>query len=569
MTCPGNSVNGQAACGSQRLLSEDLRGKMGFKGFVLSDWGATTSPAGMAMGGVKMVSNGLDLEMPVEALLSKTGLFFADKKGAGGTQTAFDQGVMHMLSAVFKMGLDSEEGCAGPHKCYEALLTNVTSSQHVSLARTVATEAVTLLKNDGVLPLDPSRVKKIAVVGPAAVQVQDVSAAAYQNADYYSAGGAEHCRTGAVVTPLAALSRYAAQRGIEVESTGTSDPMDMLYTIHSADVVIVVAAATSTADGPRSSMNLDSEMDKLISQVAKSKTTVVLMQTPGAVLTPWRDEVSAIANLFLAGQETGSAWAAVVFGEAEPAGRLPVAFPAEQRGLLVGADPSFVRYDEGLFTSYRAGTQQAAFPFGHGLSYTNFSYGIPELRADCGAKVCVSMRVKNTGARSGREVAQAYLDFPSAAAMPRKLLRGFKKTKMLRPQESEELVFAFTERDLSTYSNGAWLAWDGVAARFGASSEDFRQELTLSQPGAAQMAAAPAEETKAQASGPAAPRGQLEVSKAPIAEPATLRAVIPEKPKVPRRFAPPPTPPRRESRADEASTIQQPLLRRAPVARHA
>eukprot|EP00408_Alexandrium_pacificum_P056707 CAMPEP_0171172660 /NCGR_PEP_ID=MMETSP0790-20130122/9830_1 /TAXON_ID=2925 /ORGANISM="Alexandrium catenella, Strain OF101" /LENGTH=724 /DNA_ID=CAMNT_0011637517 /DNA_START=61 /DNA_END=2233 /DNA_ORIENTATION=+ len=479
MTCPSTMVNGEPACGSKKLLLGDLREKMGFKGFVTSDLGATV-PNGMSLGGLQMIENGLDLEMPVEAVLGRVGLLFHGQ-GNGATQTTYDTALVHMLSAVFKLGLDTDEGCAGPHQCFEALHADVTSPEHTSVARSVATEAVTLLKNKGVLPLEPSSVKKIAIVGPAAGQVQDVSPEGEEAADYYSAaGGSEHCRTGAVVTPLAALSRYASKLGIEVESTTSRDLNDVRYTIHSVDVAIVVVAATSRADAPRMTLALDSGADELIREVAKVKKTVVLMQTPGAVLTPWRDQVSAIANLFLAGQETGNAWAAVVFGEAEPAGRLPVVFPAVQTRLFAGADPTGVRYDEGLFTSYRAADQQAAFPFGHGLTYTDFSYGSPELKAACGAKVCVSLRVTNAGNRSGREVAQAYLEFPAETRMPRKLLRGFRKTRSLQPGETEELTFAFSERDVSIYSDGKWLQpAGGVIARFGASSEDLRQQLAL------------------------------------------------------------------------------------------
>jgi len=526
MTCPGNMVNGQPACGSSKLLTSDLRGKMGFKGFVVSDWGAT-APSGLAMGGLKMVENGLDLEMPSDQMLSDMGLIFADRKPDGDTQKTFDKGVMHILAAIYKMGLDSEEGCSGPHQCKEALHANVTSSSHASLARSVATDAVTLLKNDGVLPLEPSGVKAIAVVGPAADKIQDVSASEEFTADYYSAGGPEHCRAAYVVTPLAAIKHRAAKRGIKVTSSTSPNVDEALAAVTDADVVIVVAAATSTANEPRQSMSLDDDMDSLIAQVAKVKRTVVLMQTPGAVLTPWRGEVSAVANLFLAGQETGSAWAAVVFGDAEPAGRLPVVFPATQEGLdLETAEPAMALHTD-LLTSYRQGSEGAAFPFGHGLSYTSFGYGSPELKAGCSAKICVGLRVSNTGSRKGREVAQVYLQFPAMSKVPSKLLRGFKKTALLAPGESEELTFAFSERDLSTFTDGAWSAWDGIVARFGASSMDLRQELVLD--GKKVAAALAAEAAKPAETEMAGPEKQADKTDAEAAKPAETEVAEPEK----------------------------------------
>eukprot|EP00416_Gambierdiscus_australes_P008991 CAMPEP_0171122714 /NCGR_PEP_ID=MMETSP0766_2-20121228/105612_1 /TAXON_ID=439317 /ORGANISM="Gambierdiscus australes, Strain CAWD 149" /LENGTH=191 /DNA_ID=CAMNT_0011585565 /DNA_START=75 /DNA_END=647 /DNA_ORIENTATION=- len=139
-----------------------------------------------------------------------------------------------------------------------------------------------------------------------------------------------------------------------------------------------------------------------------------------------------------------------------------------------------VTYFEGRFTSYRSPYLKAAFPFGHGLSYTNFSYSHgTTFTVACPSRVCVRVRVTNSGAQAGREVAQVYFEFPVSAQMPSRVLKGFKKTRLLPPGEFEDVSFSFTTRDLSSYSGGIWTPWNNVTARIGASSTDLRIKVLL------------------------------------------------------------------------------------------
>mmetsp|Transcript_65117 Transcript_65117/g.201873 ORF Transcript_65117/g.201873 Transcript_65117/m.201873 type:complete len:241 (-) Transcript_65117:42-764(-) len=212
------------------------------------------------------------------------------------------------------------------------------------------------------------------------------------------------------------------------------------------------------------------------------------MQTPGAVLTPWRNETAAVANLFYGGERTGEAWASVIFGDASPTGRLPVAFPATKADAIEptrghsATEYYAVPYVEGRLTSYRSHVAKAAYPFGHGLTYTHFSYGQPRVLwgEDCPVAACLLLTVSNTGRRAGTEVVQTYLRFSPAVGEPRFVLRGFRRTQLLQPGGQQELLFPFSTRDLSEYNPGSgWVRSHSCEVHVGASSADIRHVVEL------------------------------------------------------------------------------------------
>jgi len=229
------------------------------------------------------------------------------------------------------------------------------------------------------------------------------------------------------------------------------------------------------------------------------KPTVVLLQVPGAVFTPWRHDVAAAATLFYGGEATGDAWAATLFGDASPEGKLPIMLPATTEDVLLPSVQE-TQYQEGLFTSYRSNVFKAAFPFGHGLSYTTFSYKDPDawmhpsaaptaiavdtvvFRTCSGADACACVTVVNAGTWPGREVAQLYLEFPSAVNLPTLQLRGFHKTRLLHPAETEMIAFPLRRRDLSIYNASLpdkWRLQRHVRVHIGSSSADIRHVLTM------------------------------------------------------------------------------------------
>eukprot|EP00931_Biecheleriopsis_adriatica_P067372 TRINITY_DN41523_c0_g1_i1.p1 TRINITY_DN41523_c0_g1~~TRINITY_DN41523_c0_g1_i1.p1 ORF type:complete len:694 (-),score=118.80 TRINITY_DN41523_c0_g1_i1:122-2182(-) len=458
--CSYNLVNGTHACENTRLL-QDLREGMGFRGFVQSDWGAAHSTSVVA---------GLDQDMP-----GSDGYFDSSNLDRLAS-SAVEQSAHRILTGIYRLQLDVRPGCSPP--CYAERASNQTSEEHRQLAAEFASSSVVLLKNDGVLPL--RNLSRIAVVGHAAASMP--SKGRQHQADYYSGGGSGHVTPSRVVTPLHGILRGAAAAGVAVEVSASDDLKNATAAAKTADLVIVIAATTSgeawEGGGDRRSLTLDGNADALIWNMTESRQTVVLMQMPGAVLTPWRDAVSAIAGMFLGGEETGSAWANVLFGATEPAGRLPIMLPESEADTIRPGKGPHVAYAEGLFTSYRSRNMKAAFPFGHGLTYTTFEYGALEL-SSCIAAACVKLTVQNVGSRQGQEVVQAYVEF-QVSDFPALMLRGFHKTRLLSPGEAEVVEFALTTRDLSVFdADAGWVLQKSARLHVGASSSDIRRVTTL------------------------------------------------------------------------------------------
>jgi len=187
-------------------------------------------------------------------------------------------------------------------------------------------------------------------------------------------------------------------------------------------------------------------------------------------------------NMFLAGEETGSAWARVLFGDSTPSGKLPIMHPATEADSIKPNNTT-VKYSEGLFTSYRNPAFNASFPFGHGLSYTTFEYSTPEVvpHSACAAHVCFTLNISNTGSRTGAEVVQVYLEFASAGPeIPHRILRGFEKTGIVSPGQSVQVSFGLSKRDLSLYEPGRGRVLQRDArAHIGSSSVDIRHVIEL------------------------------------------------------------------------------------------
>jgi beta-glucosidase len=263
-----------------------------------------------------------------------------------------------------------------------------------------------------------------------------------------------------------------------------------------AEVTIVVAATTSGEAEDRRSLHLDGGADALIDAlVAKNVSNiVVIMQAPGAVVMPWRNSVAGILLMFLGGQETGSAWADVLFADHVPTGRLPIMLPATEADTIAPSESPSIVYSEGLATSYRNRNASAAFPFGHGLTYATFEVLAPT-QVPCGqrqAVVCVEVVVlrNHTGTRDDDRpagtVAQLYLEMSADAGQPAPFLKGFEHTGLLTPGGNSTVTFGLTERDLSyMMACGEPKPWQPPAAavaHVGESSEDIRHSLLLDLP---------------------------------------------------------------------------------------
>lgn len=187
---------------------------------------------------------------------------------------------------------------------------------------------------------------------------------------------------------------------------------------------------------------------------------------------PWSKSVQAIAASFYLGQETGHAWASVLFGDYSPTGRLPISMPATDADTIKPGNGGVVTYSEGLATGYRNKRFSTIFPFGHGLTYTNFSFSKGNSQK-CGENVCVSFCIQNTGAVSAATVPQLYLEFPPEAQQQSAVLKGFTKTEIIPPKQSKTVTFKLTKNDMSYWGTGSWHQVRSATAHIGTSSKEF------------------------------------------------------------------------------------------------
>ena len=248
-------------------------------------------------------------------------------------------------------------------------------------------------------------------------------------------------------------------------------------------------ASTAVGEGmDRASLGLPGDQDRLIAAVAETNPrTVVVLNTGGPVLMPWLDQVGAVVQAWLPGQQFGRALAAVLFGDADPGGRLPVTFPADPgQGPITGPErwpgtDGDARYDEGVLVGYRwydEHGQEPLFPFGYGLSLGAYEYGQPKVEQDevTGA-VTVMVQVTNIGRHPGAEVVQLYVAAPPAAGQPPRQLKGFAKVR-LDPGATAEVTIRLDPDDLAAAcdeASGEWVVHPGrYELLVGRSSRDIR-----------------------------------------------------------------------------------------------
>jgi beta-glucosidase len=423
--CSYNRVNGVYACENPVTLG-DLKGELGFSGWVMTDWTAAHSSGAAAAG--------LDQEMP-------NALYFTVAALTGHPR--LDDMATRVVTSLARVGVLDDPPPVG------SAYVDVTSPAHTALALEAATAGITLLKNDGpALPFGDD-VESIVVVG-----------AAGHDAPYSTGGGSAHVVGAYVSSPFAAITaRAPAGTTVTYVRGDPGDEAEAVAAAADADAVVVVAAVASGEFSDRTSLALGSTTDALISAVAAANPrTVVVLDVPAPVMMPWVDVVGGLLAAWYPGQENGNALASVLFGDVNPSGKLPVSFPAVATDLPVPGTGSSVVYSEGLALGYRWLDSQnidPLFEFGFGLSYTTFSYGALELRyGETHGSVDVSFELTNTGERAGSEVAQLYLGFPGAAGEPPRVLRGFERVT-LEPGAARRVHVELPARAFSCWSSTA------------------------------------------------------------------------------------------------------------------
>ncbi len=460
--CSYNKINGTYAAENHKYLTEILRDEWGFEGYVMSDWGAVNSR-------VKDLQAGLDLEMPSSGGTN-------DKLIVGAVQSGelpekvLDAAVARILNIVF---------CYEENRDENAVFDR---DQDHELARKVAQETIVLLKNEGVLPL--SAQDDIAFIGK------------YAKTPRYQGGGSSHINSHKVTSALDAVEGMAQvtyAQGFDDKEDKTDDKLlaEAVEAAKKAKVAVIFAGLPDAFESEgfdRAHMRMPDCQNELISKVAAAQpNTVVVLHNGSPVEMPWVNEVKGIVEAYLGGQAVGGAVCDILFGRVNPSAKLPESFPVKLEDnpsyLSYIGEGDMVEYREGIFVGYRyyeKKKMEVLFPFGHGLSYTTFEYS--NLRTDKDAmkdtdRVEVSVDIKNTGERAGREVVQLYVaDKESTVIRPVKELKGFEKVE-LAPGEKKTVTFILDKRAFAYYSVRIhdWYVETGAFdIMIGASSADIR-----------------------------------------------------------------------------------------------
>jgi len=451
--CSYNLVNGEYACQNDWLLNQVLKHDWGFTGYVMTDWGAQHDT-------VLNANHGLDQETGVQ----KVGHYqFLDKLGAAVDQKSVSPARLEDMArrvarALIAKGAVEHPAQPGP----------IDFAAHARVTQADAEEGIVLLKNErAVLPL--AAAQRIVVIGGHA----DVGVlTGGGSAQVYAPGGnavpglePKHWPGPPVYaksSPLEALRAELPQA--QISWSDGSDPLLAARAAAAADVAVVFVTQWA-AEAKDVSLTLPDEQDQLVSAVARAQPrTVVVLETGGPVLLPWADAALGIVAAWYPGSQGGPAIARVLSGAVNPSGHLPVSFPrsAEQLprpvivGLGLGRRERFdVRYDEGAAVGYRWYERQGQVPrfaFGHGLSYTSFAHESLAARVDAG-DLHVRFRVRNTGTRAGKDVAQIYVAPVAGGWEAPRRLGAFAKVE-LAPGAAQELELRVDPRLLAVWDTG-------------------------------------------------------------------------------------------------------------------
>lgn len=464
--CSYNRVNGTYASQNRFLLTEILRNEWGFDGVVVSDWGAVSDR-------VAALQAGLDLEMPGPCPENDRAIVDAVRSGKLD-ESVLDEAVARILRLVLRYQSGRKEK------------NEIDREAHHRLAVKAAAEGAVLLKNeDGILPLRKGM--RVALIGEFA-----------KHPRYQGAGSSlvkpwrlENAYDQGVRLDYHSSITYS--RGYDIRSDKPDQKLieEACEAAKAADVAIILAGLTDDYESEgfdRTHMKMPPSHNILISEVAKANPNVVVVLCNGApVEMPWIDEVKAVLELYLSGQGGGTALWKLLYGEANPCGKLAETFPRRLEDCPCSAwfpmGPKAVEYRESIYVGYRyydtAGVEPL-FPFGHGLSYTRFEYCdlvLESGRITDGDKLNLSFKIKNTGTMAGKEIAQVYVrDVESTIFRPDKELKEFVKVS-LEPGEEKVVRISLDSRAFAFYDarSGKWKVESGeFEILVGASSRDIR-----------------------------------------------------------------------------------------------
>lgn len=463
--CSYNRINGVFASENKWLLTDVLRKEWGFDGYVVSDWGAVNKR-------VEGLVAGLDLEMPDSGGTTDRQIVEAVKSGKL-KQSVLDKTVERILRIVFKFVDGKKEG-------------NFDKEAHHKLVAEIAKESMVLLKNEkNILPLKEKDAESILFVGE------------FAKTPRYEGGGSAHINTWKVTSALDAAKACGLKvnyvQGYDVKEKKDKKLLpEAIEASKKAKTVVIFAGLPDSYESEgydRKDMKMPQNQDVLISEIAKvNKNVVVVLHNGSPVEMPWVNDVKGILESYLAGESVGTAQIDLLFGKANPCGKLAETFPVK-----TSDNPTFlnfpgnghdVNYAEGIYIGYRyydKKEMKVQFPFGHGLSYTTFEYSDLKLSSKNildTDKLEVSVKITNTGKVSGKEIVQLYVSELTGTHedRPVKELKAFTKVQ-LNPKESKVVTMTLDKRSFAFWNTeiGDWYAPTGeYLISAGASCTDIR-----------------------------------------------------------------------------------------------
>ncbi len=512
-----NFWKGTHCCQHDELLNGILKGEWQWDGAVISDWGGVTDTWQAATGGLDIEMGSFTDGKVKEAEFSYKDYYLADKferliNEGRIPMSVLDDKVARVLRTIFRTSMNPKKVIGS--QCSEA---------HYEACREIGEEGIVLLKNgthpqplskggesEKILPLDLSKYKNVLVVGENATR------------SLTQGGGSSELKTLRDISPLDALRSHCStlnsQCSVSYAQGYTSgralydhvdkvDPADnerlkaeALSKAEDADLIVFVGGLNKNhrqdcENGDRESYDLSFGQNELISQLAKIQPNIVVVTFGGnPYAMPWLPEVKALVHCWYLGSEAGTSLVNVLTGKVCPSGKLPVTFAKQYEDypyVKYGAEAypgvdKQVYYKEDVFVGYRGferDKRQPLFPFGFGLSYTTFAYSNVTIKELGTERIEVSVTVENTGSVAGKETAQLYVTAPKNKAFPRpvKELKGFAKTRLLKPGESETLTMTIPRHALAFW-NDVTHQWQTDAGSYtfliGASSADIRGKVS-------------------------------------------------------------------------------------------
>ena len=486
--CSYNRINGVYSCENDWLLNKVLRDEWGFEGLVMTDWGAMDER-------VPSLKAGLDLEMP-DCHGETDKLIVKAVQSGELEESVLDTAVERILTMVDKYltARKDIDPASMVHPLPSSAERGYDVAAHHALARTTAEQSAVLLKNEDILPLQKD--KKIAFIGE------------FAKVPRIQGGGSSHINNTSIESALDAAGdsvSYAQGFHIDEETTDETLLQEAITLAKESDVAVIFAGLPDSFESEgfdRTHLNMPANQNELIARISEVQPNVVVVLHSGSpIAMPWLDKVAGVLQMYLAGQASGGAAVNLLFGDATPCGKLAETFP-----LHLEDNPSYLNfpgnrekvcYQEGVFIGYRYYDKKkmdVLFPFGYGLSYTDFTYSNMKVTvngknaADVDViketdEIVVSPDITNTGNCDGAEIVQLYIKNPVVYEIrPEKELRDFAKV-FLKAGETKTVTFMLNARAFSYYETRIhdWYAESGdYEILLASSSRDIRLQYTVS-----------------------------------------------------------------------------------------